>query len=142
MPNSHSVPECFYRVSVKALIIDKQWRFLLSKEKSWIWDIPGGGLDEWENISDGLKREIKEEMWLDINKHESQPSYFFKFIGKSGKEKINVLYLTSVKNLIFTPSDECVEIEFFDKESVKNIEVFPNVIEFLKLYNPKNHVHF
>lgn len=136
-----SIPTCFYRVSVKALIIDDEWRFLLSKEKNWVWDLPGGWLDEWESISDGLKREIKEEMWLDVNNHESQPSYFFKFTGKNGKEKINVLYLTSVKNFIFTPSDECMEIRFFHPEDIENIAVFPNILEFLKHYNPDNHAN-
>ena len=137
----HSIPPCFYRVSIKALILDAEGKFLLCKEKSGIWDLPWGGLDEWENISDWLKREIKEEMWIDITKYKDQPSYFFKFTWKNGKEKINIIYETQVRNLNFTRSDECIEIGFFNKEKINTIEVFPNVKEFVKIYKPENHVH-
>ena len=136
-----SIPPCYYRVSIKALILDKDWRFLLCKEKSWVWDLPWGGLDEWENISDWLKREIKEEMWLDITTSKDQPCYFLKFTGKSGKEKINVVYETQIRNLEFIPSDECKEIWFFNIEDINTIEVFPNVKEFAKIYKPENHVY-
>ncbi len=137
----NNTPPCFYRVSIKALVLDKDWRFLLCKEKSGIWDLPWGGLDEWENISDWLKREIKEEMWLDITEYEDQPRYFLKFTGKSGKEKINVVYKAQVKNLDFIPSDECMEIWFFNIEEVNTIKVFPNVTEFTKIYKSEKHVH-
>lgn len=136
------IPPCFYRVSIKALILDGEGKFLLCKEKSGIWDLPWGGLDEWENIRDWLKREIQEEMWLDVLKSKDQPCYFLKFTGKNGKEKINVIYETQIKNLDFIPSDECMEIWFFNMKDINTIEVFPNVTEFTKIYNPKNHVHF
>lgn len=135
----HSIPPCFYRISIKALILNEEKKFLLSKEKNWIWDLPGGWLDEWEDISTCLKRELLEEMWLEIIQHESQPCYFLKFTGKSWKEKVNALYVTSVKDLNFIPSDECIEIGFYDIEEAKSLETYPNVQEFLSLYNPNNH---
>lgn len=135
------IPPCFYRVSIKALILDTKGKFLLCKEKSGIWDLPWGGLDEWESIWDWLKREIKEEMWLDILEHRNQPSYFFKFTDKNWKEKINAVYETQVKNLDFIPSDECMEIWFFNREEMESIQVFPNVKEFIKIFKLENHVH-
>ncbi len=80
-------------------------------------------------------------MWLDIKEFEDQPSYFLKFMGKNGKEKVNVVYGTQVTNLHFIPSDECLEVWFFGKEDIDNIEVLPNVQEFIKIYKPENHVH-
>ncbi len=138
---NNTIPPCFYRISVKSLILDKNWKFLLCKERSGIWDLPWGGLDEWENIRNWIIREIREEMWLDIARLEDQPSYFLKFIGKDGKEKVNVVYQTQVTNLHFIPSDECLEVWFFSKEDIDNIEVFPNVQEFIKIYKPEKHVH-
>lgn len=53
----------------------------------------------------------------------------------------NVLYETKVVNYEFTPSEECVEIEFFTLEEAKNLKTYPNIQEFLKHYKPENHVH-
>jgi hypothetical protein len=35
------VKQAWYRVSVKALIENESWDFLLAKEENWIWDFPG-----------------------------------------------------------------------------------------------------
>lgn len=56
------IPSCFYRVSIKALILDTDGRFLLIKEDNGFWEFPGGGLDFGEEPADGLRREIHEEM--------------------------------------------------------------------------------
>ncbi len=40
------VPECIYRVSVKALILNENRdKFLIIQENNGWWDLPGGGLD-------------------------------------------------------------------------------------------------
>jgi len=36
-------------------------------------------------------------------------------------------YEVTVNNLDFTSSDECTEIDFFNKENIKEIKVFENV---------------
>jgi len=39
------VPDCRYRISIKALILDKDKRFLLVQEDTGLWELPGGGLE-------------------------------------------------------------------------------------------------
>ena len=39
------IPDCFYRIAVKALILNEEGKFLLTKEDTGLWNIPGGGLD-------------------------------------------------------------------------------------------------
>ncbi len=86
------IPKWFYRITIKALIQDEEWRILLLKEGRWedpkskyykknwgMYDLPWGGLDWWEDFREGLFREIKEEMWLrgeDIN-IASSPEYIY-----------------------------------------------------------------
>jgi hypothetical protein len=41
----------------------------------------------------------------------------------------NICYSVEVRDLDFRPSDECIEIGFFDHESIKNINTIANVIE-------------
>ncbi len=51
------VPNCYYRVSIKALVLDeKRTKFLLVQEKDGRWELPGGGLDHGEKIHEALKR--------------------------------------------------------------------------------------
>ena len=70
-----------------------------------------------------------------------QPSYFFTSTNRKGVNIVNVLYETTLKDLNFTPSEECVEIGFFTLDEAKTLETFPNIQSFLKIYNPANHVH-
>ena len=135
----HSIPPCFYRISIKALILDESGKFLLMKEENWLWDFPGGGLDHGENPLDGIRREIAEEMWLEVVEIMESPTYFLTAKSLRGKPIANVFYETKVKNLDFTPSSECIEIGFYDIEEAKSLETYSNVQEFLKLYNPDNH---
>lgn len=58
-------PNTFYRVSVKALIKDKDGRVLVLKENQDTWSLPGGGLDHGEDPKIGILRELKEELGIE-----------------------------------------------------------------------------
>ena len=137
----NTIPPCFYRVSVKALIHNAEWKFLLTKEDNWLWEMPWGWIDYGEDVRECLKREIKEEMGLNALSIAENPWYFYLSTGLKQLNIANVLYETIVEDYDFIPSDECVEIGFFTLEEAKKLETFPNIQEFLKHYNPANHVH-
>jgi 8-oxo-dGTP diphosphatase len=137
----YPIPPCYYRVSVKALIHNDTWRFLLVKEENWLWELPGGWVDYEENIRECLQREIEEEMWLETIFIAKEPSYFFTSTNLKWRNIANALYETKVKDYNFKPSEECIEIWFFTIEEASKLKTFPNIQEFLKHYNPKNHVH-
>ena len=131
------IPDCFYRVSVKALIFDEEKRFLLVKEDNGFWELPGGGLDFGENPQEGIKRELLEEMGVKTTFIAEKPSYFLTTKNFKNIHIANILYETKIENLNFTPSAECVEIKFFTKEEVlQENKLFPNVLEFAKMYKP------
>ncbi len=134
-----NMPECFYRVSVKALILNDEKRFLLTKEENGKWELPGGGLDFGEKPQKCLIREIKEEMGLDVTFIADNPSYFLTSQRKNSSWFSNVIYLAKVKDLNFTPSDECIEVRFFTKEEALKENLFSNIVDFVALYDPKNH---
>ena len=74
---------------------------------------------------EGLAREIKEEMGLEVVSINKQPSYFLTSLHINNQKWIcNVLYETKVKNLEFKPSNECVELRFFTKEEALKEKLF------------------
>jgi 8-oxo-dGTP pyrophosphatase MutT (NUDIX family) len=75
------------RQAARAVVIDPDWRVLLvhfdfavpldpleqsddSDGRTWndgLWACPGGGLDPGESVADGLRRELREEIGLDLD---------------------------------------------------------------------------
>lgn len=124
------IPNSFYRVSIKALILDKsRKKFAVILEDSGWWELPGGGLDWGETPEAGLKREIREEMGLTVAEVAPLPSYYL--IGKNlkGQWSLNLIFETKVEHLNFTPSSECRELRFIAPEEIDSINAFRTVRE-------------
>lgn len=137
----NSIPNCFYRISVKALVLDEaRDRFLITKEENQRWELPGGGIDWDTDPREELEREIMEEMGLKTTWIAHHPAYFFTDLSQlPDKPKANVLYETKLESLDFTPSDECIEIKFVNVAEAQELDLFENVQTFIKLFDPKRH---
>ena len=136
------IPNCFYRVSIKALVLNEtKDKFLLCKEEDGCWELPGGGLDWGMTPQEDLSRELMEEMGLKPNFIANTPSYFI--TGRSTNHPeiriANVLYETELENLDFIPSDECVEIRFVNKDDVEGMELFDIPKKLLDIFNPEQY---
>lgn len=128
--------QCYYRVSVKGIVIDDDGRILLSREDNGKWEMLGGGLEHEEDPITGLKREIFEEAGLKVTSVSRQPKYFVTAPRVSTRPQTylaNIVYEITLENLDFTPSDECQELRFFSKAEMAEVDLFPNVEELLKL---------
>ena len=133
--------QCYYRISVKGIAVDEKGRFLLSKEENGMWELLGGGLEHNEDPVEGLKREIKEETGLEVTYISSSPIYFITSPRLGYDTYIaNVIYEIKLKDLNFKASDECIELRYFTVEEAKKEKLFPNVLNFLKVYSAKNHL--
>lgn len=53
--------ECFTRIAARAIVIKKDKILLMFTERYNDFSLPGGGVDEEENLLEGLKRELAEE---------------------------------------------------------------------------------
>lgn len=131
----------YYRLSVKALIFDEtRTKFLLAQEDNGKWELPGGGLDWGEKPEEGIRREIKEEMGLEVTYVASESSYVTTAQRDSdGAWTANVLYETKLKDLNFIPSSECMGIKFVTKEEASELNLFVTVKKFLEVLDFENH---
>jgi ADP-ribose pyrophosphatase YjhB (NUDIX family) len=136
-----TIPERFYRVSAKALILNEtRDKFLICKEDTGKWELPGGGLEWGETPQACITREIQEEMGLLVTHVTSQPAYFI--TGQSANKKIwvvNVLYETTVADLNYTPSEECVEIAFVNQNDIRDLNVFTTITDLAAQFDPVRH---
>jgi len=73
---NENIPNTFYRIGAKALVLDKDGKFLLIKEKNDFWELPGGGIEWGESAQETIKREVMEEMNINVLSAADNPSYF------------------------------------------------------------------
>lgn len=135
------IPNCFYRVSVKALVLNEtRDKFLICEEENGVWELPGGGLDWGASPQEDLPREIMEEMGIVVTSVADNPAYFITAQTMNRKVWfVNVLYETTLANLNFTPSDECINIKFINQSEIQGMKVFPSVKKLAEMFKPENH---
>ncbi len=135
------IPNWFYRTSAKALILNQDKKFLLVREEKW-WDLPWWWLEYWESPQEGIKRELYEEMWINIISVKDNPSYFITAQKDNWVWIANVIYETQVnvdEIFDFKLSDECLEVKFFNIAEAQHENLFPNVKNFIKHFNKLIH---
>ena len=126
------IPSGFYRVSVKALILDEHNKFMLIREADNNWEFPGGAIEFEENFRECIIRELKEEMDLEVSEIGDVPVLVTKFQNLKNIWAINIYYRVKVKDLNFKVTDECQEIGFFDKETASKLQLLPSVKAYIK----------
>ena len=137
-------------LTVKAVVCEPSGKILLLKRNSkdingGKWDLPGGGVDEGEEIDVALKRELQEETGLEAEIGSLlRISEFFRQNGDVLEEKRGVRYLAFVENdkvslshehsdFLWLKPEEALEkfsdADGFEKEKKETIL---NAIEYLK----------
>jgi ADP-ribose pyrophosphatase YjhB (NUDIX family) len=112
--------QSFYRVSLKLLVTDKQGRALLVKNDKGRWAVPGGGWDHGESVEDCIRREIMEELGVELASFNPKPITFWAGPSSRGNYLcLKILLAGTLANYQFTTSDEAQETAFF---SVKEME--------------------
>lgn len=134
---SFPLPQCHYRISIKGLLLDEtRTKFLITQEDNGKWCLPGGGLEHGEEPRDAPRREVREEMRIDIKWVAEAPSFFLSCNKKSNEAEwvANVFYEMKVEHLNFTPSDECVAVRFVTAEEALALPAQLTVYKFAELF--------
>lgn len=124
------------KVAQKALI-KKDGAFLVVRGPyDRAWDIPGGRLHKGEQPSDGLKREIREELGVDIRV--GRPFFTEVVTGMvDGEERYFIVFETEMENpnAEFTYQlDEIDRIQWVRPEEIENFDMYPVCREALRKY--------
>lgn len=74
-------------------LIEKEGKVLLTLDKKQMWEPPGGRLHGGEDPREGLRREIREELSVDVEPREIVHS--FVFVSASGQAHYVVVFAAS-----------------------------------------------
>lgn len=143
-----------YRDIVSALIFSKDRKLLMGKKnpsKGGVyidcWHIPGGGIEKGENKIDALKREVLEEVGVNISDY---PVTLIDSIGKGISQKkdsatgetINVHMNFNVYEVIIDDkssseikvslNDDLYEYRWFDMSELSSVKLTPPSVELFK----------
>lgn len=127
------LPPCFFRVSTKALIVRNE-KVLLVMEADGKWELPGGGLEVGESFESGLRREVKEELGVNLVTMSKQPVYTWALVAQevngSVTPKVILVFKAVVDSFNFTGnSAESSKMKFFSKDEMSRLNLHPNIKE-------------
>jgi 8-oxo-dGTP pyrophosphatase MutT (NUDIX family) len=119
-----------YRVSAKALIKTPQG-LLLVKEDSQYWDLPGGGMEHFEDPVQALHREIEEELGVKpskINKIELQT--WATYDKEHDRPLLFLVYPTEIEELPKTSVHKDVTMGYFDRDALQSLAIEPHLEQY------------
>ena len=123
-----------YRVVVKGLVRDELGRLLFVQERSDSWDLPGGGLEHGEDITEALKREFLEELETDIEVATENPLIIPTWNTKFDDPVLIIAYEVA---LLAAPRkiDEVSNFNYFDIHEIKQEKIDSTLVDNLsKIY--------
>lgn len=125
---------CFYRVSAKGVILINDKLVLAQEGNTKRWDLPGGGIEHFEEIEAAFSREILEELGVDVSGFHSERVWpWITYDHDPGWEK-PVLYLVYRAELTSRPEDsklgEGIKVAYFSKEDVLSLPLEKHVEKF------------
>jgi ADP-ribose pyrophosphatase YjhB (NUDIX family) len=125
------------KVATKA-IIAKDGKILMTRDHkdNAIWDLPGGRINVGEDIENGLKREIIEELGVDIRFKALVYSEQLVHTGEGSPHLFITCEVTMVdpSQAFKVPSEELAEVKWVDKNTIKELKTYDNCMRALNAY--------
>lgn len=111
--------DCFYRVSLKALIRNEKGQILLVSENNGDISLPGGGLDNDETAHECLKRELYEEIALTSDFKEKLIHQQVKYLPHRNKWLMWLTYEIDYEKLEFSIGEDGEEVMWLYEKDIE-----------------------
>ncbi len=121
------------RIRVAAIILNKKKEVLLvnhQKKRKSYWLFPGGGVEYGEKIEDALKRELKEELSLEMHKISNFVFCHESIYPDKSRHIFNVYFKVKIKNnlkFFVKPDKVLTNAKFFGVAEFKRLLFYPDI---------------
>lgn len=110
-----------HRVGAFAVIFDDQRRALISRRvDNGYYNLPGGGVDPDESVTEGLVREIREETGL-----EAEAGRLIGVYSKPQKHEIVLVFEAHIVSGSPQPSDEADDHRWVARDELDQVQLLP-----------------
>jgi 8-oxo-dGTP diphosphatase len=140
------LPSPFYRVTVKAIILDDQGRLLVGRgeevnkgDGSKGWELPGGGFEHDETMPECIRRELMEELGVEA-KEIGNVDFFYRGRSVHGWMIVRLAVPVELKNYDFKLGD-MKEARFVTKNELLSLDfaadegTIKNCVDFIWPHN-------
>jgi mutator protein MutT len=122
--------------TVSAIIVNEQQEVLLAVRGIEPYrgklDLPGGFLQEGEHPDEGIKREIREELGVDVELADNLGIIMDRY-GQGGDSTLNITFVAKISGGTPHAADDVARITWVNSKEVKREQfAFANNWEFLK----------
>lgn len=130
------------QVGVKVLLRSKDGSYLLIKRKGYdtldgTWDIPGGRIEPNEPLATALKREVMEEIGVDLTSSPQLITAQDIFPANKELHVVRLTYIVDQSVAAITLSDEHSEYGYFTYDEIKALSIDPLIPEALELFTSR-----
>lgn len=118
------LPSTFYRLALKALVVDDDGRILVAENVEHTYELPGGGWEYDETFEAALQRELQEEIGVAAA---SIGPIAFLFRGKStqGWQVARAAVRVKLASIRLTPGDDIIAARFVTREEFLGLSFDP-----------------
>lgn len=127
MTQSNIQENCNYRVCVKAIIRNTEWKILITYEKrKGLWDFPWWWLEHKQNIQQWLRQELNEELWISSQSIEisPQPLYSRPCIFDNWYCLFLIAYSVNIPLSAILHTEENEDRKFVTKKELQTMELY------------------
>jgi len=107
-------------------LIEESGRYLVAMRKTddsfgGCWEFPGGAVEEGETMEEALKREIKEELDIEISVGKDA----FQFVTETPRFKIDIHLFESKIEKGMPKAIDCDEVRWVTLDELDTLEIIP-----------------
>jgi 8-oxo-dGTP diphosphatase len=120
----------FVTVGIPVIIKNNKGEILLGKRSKNVatyknmWGLPGGLMDYKENLEEAAKRELKEELGVEIKIIKRSNEVYNVLPTKENKfHSVNIVFYAKIISGNPTPKDETREVKWFKPSEIKKMNL-------------------
>lgn len=101
------------------------------------WDVIGGFLELSEHPEVGARREVREEVGVELSELEFLGFFMDAYYGSDEEATLNIAYISNITSGTPTPNDDIVELQWFPLDALPSEIAFKNGQAMLDVLNKR-----